>query len=425
VNHAVFLLGRRDCCVAIMTLVAAGMVTIFANGTPWVGSWKMALDWGTGSVVLVGPVAAGWAAFTYASLGQRGWPEFAAGFGRLRRAWLDPVVAIWMTASAAVLITTSTTLVSASMAGSRAATSSLWIIGEAFLVLAAQVGIGAVLGHLMRGLWAAPLAALVVFALAPMSVLGYLPGVFDTGSVSSSLVGQTWSIPVLGWSSALTAGLAALCMCALMVRVSPAQRWTIWVTAVVALATLLTGWSVLEYGGHERYRFDRSTPEWVCRGVRPLVCMDADTTRPLDFIASEMERQARVFAELGAPVPVPGRFDQQVPGRVPAVDHGVLFLLADDETGSSVDPRAVSLSLAMPRPCEDFVGSSVPLKAVRAQAVIAAWIADRADVPHADAVLGRGEQLWLHLDIANQADWMVTTYTQLAACDLGSIRLPF
>ena len=39
----------------VCALVAAGLVPVLSRGAEWLGSWKMALDWGTSSVILLGP----------------------------------------------------------------------------------------------------------------------------------------------------------------------------------------------------------------------------------------------------------------------------------------------------------------------------------------------------------------------------------
>jgi hypothetical protein len=420
-SRTAFLLGRRITIAALAALVGAGMVTLLAHGTDWLGSWRMALDQGTGSLALIGPVAAGWAALTYAGLAQQEWPAFAAGMSRLHRAWLDPLLVVWLAGLAALVVTTALALVLASLAGSRSDLPSLWILGEAAAVLAAQVGIGAVIGLLLRGLWAAPAAAVAVFALGPMSALGYLPGMFDTGSVSGSLVGQTWSAAVLGWQAVMTIGVAGLACSLLWWRVAPTRHWVWSAVTLVVGASAIGAWTALEAVGHERYAYDDKPTQWVCRGDAPQVCMDSYTVRPLDALAEEMSRHAAALIGVGATVP--DTFDQAVPGKSPDPDHGVILFVSSGETNTSANNRSVSFSLAKPRGCEEFSSSSMPMKALRAQVFMADWIGTQAG--DTVAAWNRAERNWLDLPVAEQADWVVTTYEQLADCDLDAITLPY
>jgi hypothetical protein len=417
------LVGRRTIALALPALVAAGLITIFVNNTRWIGSWRMALDWATGSLVLIGPVAAGWAALTYAGLAQHGWHRFAAATIRSGRALLDPLLTIWIVAVAALLITTTTTLTISSLAGSRATPADLWVLGEAAAVLAAQVSIGAAIGLASRGLWAAPVAAVGVFALAPISALGHLGGVFDTGSVTGSLVGQTWSVQTLGWQSATALGLAGLLTCGLVLSVAAGARGLVLALAGISAVALAGGWAVLDQSGRERYAVDSAPPSWICRVGTPQVCMDASTTRPLDSVAAEMQRQAAPLIAAGVAVPV--RFDQEVPARPPVRKHGVLLFVSSSETAASADPQSVALSLATPRPCAEYAAASSPTRALRAHVVLADWIAVRAGVHGAEARLGSAEERWLSGPLAEQQRWVVETYEQLANCDFGPIDVPF
>jgi hypothetical protein len=417
------LCGSRTAAFATACLIVTGLATAFLKGTAWLGSWRMALDWGTGSLVLIGPMAAGWAALTYGILAQRGWPQFAAALPRYRRSVLDPLMLIWLAGVLALLTTTFVVLSLSSLAGSKASPQELWVVGEAAAVLAAQVAIGAALGAVLRGIWAAPVAALVVFALGPLSVLGYVPGIFDTGSVRSSLVGQTWSAAVLGWQAVSTIGIAAAGSAVLFLLYAPAHRLMGGAVVAVGGLLLVVGWSALESDGHERYSYDTSPPEWVCRGDAPTVCMDASTTRPLESLAADMRRQGEPLLELG--VALPDRFDQEVPGRSPATDHGVLFFFAAADASSSIDPRSVALSLATPGACAEFHTERPPMRALRAKVVMADWISAQASESGADAYFGPSEERWLRQPPSQQQAWIVTTYRQLATCDLADVTMPF
>jgi hypothetical protein len=422
VSRAAFLLGRLTTSLALVAMLGAGMVTVFAHGTEWLGSWRMALDQGTGSLALIGPVAAGWAALTYAGLVQQEWPIFAAGTSRLRRAWLDPFLVVWLAGVGALLLTTALVLVLSTLAGSRSALPDVWIVLEAAAVLAAQVGIGAAIGVAIPGLWSAPVAAVGVFALGPLSALGYLPGLFDTGSVSGSLVGQTWSFAVLGWQSLLAIGVAGIAACFLWWRAAPSLSPS-WLALWLAFAaSVVAGWSGLETVGHERYAYSTTPTEWVCEGTAPQVCMDSYTTGPLEAVAAELHRQAAALLTVGAAVP--DTFDQFVPGSASDPGHGSITFYDAGETSSVANDRVISLSLATPRQCEGFSSERPPMKALRARVALADWIGSQvADSPV--AAWNQAEEDWLDRPVDEQSDWVVSTYSQLAECDLDAIDVPY
>jgi hypothetical protein len=422
VSRAIILVGWRAAAAGQAALVAAALFALFVNGTTWIGAWKAALDMATGSLVLIGPVAAGWAALTYAGLSSQGMPEFAASMSRGTRGWLSPALVVWYSGCCATLIAAVIATGAADAAGGKADPRGLWILGEAFAVLAAQVMLGAVLGSVLVGPWAAPIAASAVFALGPLSVLGYLPGVFDTGSVTGSLVGQAWSGRVLGLQSAVAIGLAVIAGCLLAQKVSPTPAWELRFAAIAAAAVTVAGWSMLDSGGHERYAYERSGPDWACRGEQPRVCLDAETTRPLNALAAEMKREAAALIAVGAHVP--SVFDQQVPGSTPRAGHGSIIFRDGGELQAAADRQAVALSLATPTACAAFSTATPPLRALRVQIVMADWIAAHGGAGHGVS-FGPAEEAWVHADTAEQATWVARTYDDLAACRLSYVRLPY
>src|SRR4029079_17943894 len=121
---------------------------------------------------------------------------------------------------------------------------------------------------------------------------------------------------------------------------------------LLGAAMSLTAWSVLESDGHERYRYDTSGPEWTCRGELPRVCLDVETTRPLEAVAAEMHRQAAALVDAG--IDVPDTFDQAVPAAVPRAGHGIVEFLVLDDLRQTANPTMVAESLATPTLCPQF-----------------------------------------------------------------------
>ena len=77
-TRVVLLIGHRGLVAGAAALLIAALVVLVSHGATWIGTWKAALDTATGSLVLVGPVAAGWAALTYSGLASRRVADFAA-----------------------------------------------------------------------------------------------------------------------------------------------------------------------------------------------------------------------------------------------------------------------------------------------------------------------------------------------------------
>lgn len=421
-TRVVLLIGHRGLVAGAAALLIAALVVLVSHGATWIGTWKAALDTATGSLVLVGPVAAGWAALTYSGLASRRVADFAASTVRGRRAWLSPALVIWFAGCLTVLLAAAIATGVASALGGKPEPASVWILGEAFAVLAAQVSIGAVIGSVLIGPWAAPIAASAVFALCPLSVVGPLPGIFDTGSVAGSLVGQTWSAHVLVLQAAVGFGIAVVAGCLLVSRVSPALTWGAGATAFVAAGLTIAAWSALESGGHERYIYESSGPEWVCSGDTPRVCLDAETARPLAAVSAEMHRQAAALVDAG--VELPETFDQLVPGAEPRPGHGAVEFLVFGDLSASADPDTVARSLATPTDCPEFSASTPPTRALGARVVVADWIAAQAGTGR-PIMFGPAEAAWLRTDSRTQERWIVQAYDALATCRFGDLRLPF
>jgi hypothetical protein len=422
VTPQVLLVGRRALIAGAGALTIAALFAMFSIERDWVGSWKAALDTATGSLVIVGPVAAGWAALTYAGLHARRMPDFAASVIRGRRAWLSPLILIWLVGCFTVVGASAVATGLAQSLGSRAEPSQFWILGEAIAVLAAQVAIGALIGSIVVGPWAAPIATSAVFALGPLSVSGFVPGIFDTGSAAGSLVGNTWSVRVLALQSLTAMGLAVAVGCLLVKQVTPVRAWVSGGIAVAVATVTAIAWSVLDSGGYERYAYESSEPEWVCRGQSPQVCLSAETPRPLAAIATEMSRQAQALIDAG--VRLPETFDQSVPGSRPRPGHGVIELPGTGELQTGVAAESIAGSLAMPAYCPAFYHQLSPIRGERAQVVLADWIGAQVQAGRG-VMFGARERAWLASDRAGQEEWVRKTYDALAHCRLRTVTVPF
>jgi len=406
---------RRETAGCLGVLIAAAATAMCVGGTPWTGSWKMALDWTSGSLVLVGPVAAGIAAWHYSRLQRSVLAIVIRQAGRGPRPWFRPAVGI---AAAVVAVLVATGLLATTIAdrnGSVPAPHQLAILLLAVPALVAQVMIGVWLGTRFPGPWAAPVAAVGVFGLGAMSSAGVIPETFRTGGVTGTLVGQEYDATTLLAQGTVALAVVAVAVVAVLRVVWPTPpRVTSGVATVVvaaAAACVLSGAS-----GEERYV---SVPVGLrCAGDAPEVCMAVDATRPLRGLVPELAAYTAPLRELGAPVP--RRWVQSIPGRGRNLDDGVLIFVNSDNAAATVDRRALAISVATPADCAAFHAPVPPVEALQAQGLLADWILTERGGPASGS--DPGTVRWLGSAAART--WVLATYRSLAACDLERIRMP-
>lgn len=240
--------------------------------------------------------------------------------------------------------------------------------------------------------------------------------------MTGPLAGETYAWRVLLLSAAVCAALTLTLAIGLLLHVVPLPPALTWSGVALGLAAAAVPWSLLETGGHYRYR-PLADPALVCRGAAPAVCVSEDTTRPLASITRELHRQAAALESLG--VRLPARFVQPLPGATTPDDDGGLFLADTSATAAAANPAFVSDSLATPRICPAYSGPAVPQAALWARSLMADWLATRSGLSSADRLGFKGAHAWLALPVAAQRDWVVTTYDDLRECRLDEVSLPF
>jgi len=401
--------------------VVAGCVVLFLGRDLWVGSWKVALDWGTGTLILIGPVCAGASAAVYTTMSSRGWHVLVAGMPRGWASWMGPLLGVWALGFTAMAACTGGALATAWALGASASPKMLWAIPLVSLTLAAQVGIGAAIGMSVRRVFSIPLAVVSTFLLESLSVSGTIPGVFRTGGVTGNLAGETYDFGVLLLQAAVCAAIAGACSTALAFEVFPARPTASLLGVVGALALAVLPWWALESGDHDRYMFE-ADPGLVCKGDAPEVCLSEDTVRPLDALSREMQRQAAPLVDLG--IRLPDRFVQSLPG-VRHEHDGLVIFVDEGASSATADPKSVSLALATPRACPQYFASNAPVKALRIRGVVADWIATQSKVAGIGVSRTSREGRWLALPVSEQAEWLHSTYAALSECQFGDLTIPF
>ncbi len=404
----------------LAVLVAAGLVPVLSRQASWLGSWKMALDWGTFSITTLGPVAAGIACSVYVRIRRSQVSELLCQAARPWVGWLAPAVGVWASASAAVLVVCAFTTVAASSAGATAFPAVLWVVPPALAVLGAQVGVGALLGSLIGHYWAAPWAAVVTFTLFILTSVSVIPAVFRTGGVSGSLAGETFHPRTFVLQGVAALGFAAGAMALSswdLFRMSSFAGRVVTLLAVGGAAVALH-----QLGGdHERYQLEADV-DLECRGAHPAVCMAEETTRPLDDVAAKMQRLAQQLDAAG--VRLPDRFVQRV--GTPRPDDGALSLIGDEELAGAVSWSSAAASLAAPADCSAYYSDSpdaFPERLFAIRDLLERWILVRdgqEPAPSGD----HSPADWWSLPPEQQWPWVRATYDALRDCRLFDLRLP-
>ena len=392
-------------------LLMAGVVAITLGGVPWLGIWKMAIDWVAGAYVLIGPLSAGLVAWDMSRMRATGWDRAVCSTPLGLRGWLHPVIAMWVIGVTADLVLAAIVTGVTIPLGSVVAVRQLSILVSGAAVYLLQVLIGAFLGTRAPGPWAPPLAVLLVFGLFFLGSVSVVPDLFRTGGVTGALVGQGYNLATLGlyvWF-ALAAAVLLIWMTLRVV-----SQWRPAVPVVVLAVGALVAAGVLVEQKPDRYVYVAAP--LTCTGSAPAVCLATETRRPLRAVSAELHRLVAPLVAAGAVLP--DRWTQSIPGQQPPSDSGVLIFVDAGQGKSTADPQAVLVSVTHPAPCVQLSSPRPPPKVLVAQADLAMWIVVNAGLRGASSSSPRAR--WFTTPTA--AAWAVDTFDKLRTCRLSEIR---
>lgn len=409
--------GRAAVLVKLGVLVLAGTVTVLDGHPFWAGSWKAALDWGTVSTALIGPLAAGLAAATYARIARGAGRDALDASPRPLLAWTAPALCLWCLAGSAMTAITLVLTAAVGLSGLRAYPQYLWVLPAAGVVLLAQVAIGAALGTRVAAAWIAPIATIVVFGLGVLGAVGLIAPLFDTGGVTSPLAGEGFSAAYVGAQTLACAGLTALAG-----LVAAPRLWHTGTTRIAAVALIAAGLAAyVDLRTTHGDRYVTAAAGRVCAGQRVTLCTAAETTRSPDRTVEVFDREIEVLDRLG--VAHPDRWEEPLPGAPSATTSGVLLLTPGVDPRSLPGSEAIAVSIATPAPCTGFANpAGPPISALNAQHLLADYLLAEIGAyrPAGDAPDAR----WLARPESVKASWIRTTYAALRSCRLDALRLP-
>lgn len=405
---------RARAALILVVLAAAGAASTFPNAGHWVGSWKQALDVGTGATVFIGPVAAGVACLSYARLRGSAMDDVLRQSVRDWWRWLQPLAAVWFLASLALTLVVLGAVSLATLNGLPSAWSSAWIVVPAFGVLAGQAAIGAAIGYASGRLWAAPAAVVLVFLLFLWTTVGPMPDFFDTGGARGSLGGFTYAL----WP-ATAVGLAGLALAGVVVGLAHPRLFLATATRRAIMIGVgvvwIAGWWFTPGDAGER-SVTMADPSLTCAGTGPEVCVSADLPLPLPDLARKMEEQAAPLRALGIRLP---RFVAGSGAYEVGPAEGIINLFEDD-VRRTVHDQYVTEALVRPAGCPQEYAEGPPEEVWVARRQLGRWLRVRAGLLKPDPDVS--DHRWLTSDPEAQERWVLTTYRQLAGCRYDEVR---
>jgi hypothetical protein len=408
--------------VALPSLLVVTGVAVMSRGQTWAGEWAWSIDWANGSTLLAGPIAAAITAFEVNRLAGPQWRQTARQTLRPNSMTAQVVLCVWGCACVAWLIGSAIVLALSASHGAQGAIPFM-ALGFGPITLLAYVAIGAAIGVALPSLAAAPIAAVTSFGLAYLGASGIIPGIFRTGGVTGTLVGQTWDRRVASMTVLVLLALAGALLAWVLARGSVMRSTLLSVGGVVMAITTVAGLGDLSIRGDERFVPISAVVDLTCQGTVTKTCLAKTTSSALPGLAKLMDEQAQTLIDAGARIPE--RYIQEIPGQRLDLNSGLIVLPTQLVNKADTDAYAVADYLSMPAPCPAYFGEHPPDVALEGMAVLAAWIRVNGNVPGAnppgDDPLGR----WLATDPSGQRAWVVQTFDQLSSCKLESVRLPF
>lgn len=354
--------------------IAPVLIGILMFGAWSRNGWQYEWLWGMRGVLaimpLVAPLVAAGVAFD-----MRRWEPLIATLGPSTQRWRAALLALPV--AHVIVAFGGVCVVWITVAVRLAAHEALWQLDpwlpmEVLAALSAAAGIGLILGRYVRNLLAAPLAAILVFALEALAAPYGMSSLFAPMALVDSAVGLERDPRAAGLSIALN--LAASLWCgAVALRSSEAPRMsTISValssTLLVAVIVAPASWAPLEYRA--------STDSTICvrdgkvqtcgpRSVRPLL---RDLSLGLDDASTKLGSSG---------LPLPQTFFLAIPGVVgPERSEGTVAAVAPVDLAGVNRTTALARILATPRVCPQFMDpdqDTVPL--LDRQERVQRWIA--------------------------------------------------
>lgn len=408
--------GRPRALVMLPLVLLIEAIAALSHGAEWRGEWNWTLDYAVGGVILTGPFLAGVAA--WGAMRER---ERRDLNDSTVRGWLVParvaggVVVVgllgWVIGLAAMLVATA--------AVPHGGPVTPWVVLAVPCLLACYAALGAAVGHLLPHRAVVVLVPVVVFALGAFSLGGLGPNVLRIGLTSGTLAGLTWDPVVLAAKAAVLVGVAGVLLAAVAAR-RIWRRWYVAGAVAAAGALLVGGYVVLDRHGSYGFVYsgERAT---ACAPTRPRVCVPPSNRRALVPASRALARAAVPLDKIG--VAFADTYVSEAPGVPGRKEDGQFSLGPQANRTSFSDLWAAQELTRFAAPCRAWA-QGAPQKAYDASNAIALWVL-RQQGEDGAAFLAETDDWLRTASAADQARWIVRTFAQLRACELGAIVLPW
>lgn len=370
-------LRRTTARTAFPAMVAVTMVVLFSR-SGWAWDLGHAVSWASSSTMLLGPLSAGIAAFDMWR--QRG-PALRSIEMSATRGWLGVLMltlTVWLYAVAAWGAAAGLALLVGVIRYDAGGLGIWWpVLIQAPAALLAATALGAVIGALVRGVGAAPLAVGAVYAttMAADLVLG-TRSVLAVEGATMSLVGLAPRGDVVAATIALDLAIGAA-LGALLVHREHGRSRSVAVgvgAASIAAAACATALVVLDV---REAQLQENATERVCVAGAVEVC------GPREGLAIYRVAQKSLTAGVHQLETIGLTIEQRAYNHAASVDatSGVLSVDTSLLARTGLDAWDVASTLSTPTLCEEYFGADPPTELLDGQWTLAAWIADALSNP--------------------------------------------
>lgn len=391
-------LRRSTARLAFPAMVIIALFILFGR-SGWAWEVGQAVSHSTTAVIILGPVAAGLAAF---DIWRRQTPAIrtiAATTRRGARGTMALAGATLLYAALAWLLGVGVALALAARNGS--AGSLPWgELGAGMAALFASVCVGAAIGTLMRNVAAAPVAALLCYALPIAGTMLGVDGVMSAGGATTLTIGITKEPVIAATSFACTVLTGAVAWQAVVYAARPSRRPVL--AGAAGLGIMLVG------GLSYLHSLDPMSNAWrpsgtavVCVGTAPQVCGPSEGSGLYELAARDLEAAARVLADDG--ITTRDRFDYVRGFDRPGEGAGMLSVDSNSIQDGHLGHTNVVSTIAIPTACDAFYDDLPPVELLNAQGQLMNWLDARLS--------GAGGTDPADIDGARQ------TLAALASCD--------
>ncbi len=362
-------LRRSTARLAFPGMVVIALIILFGR-SGWAWEIGHAVNQSTTAVIILGPVAAGLVAFDIWRRQTSAMRTIAATTRRGARGTMALAGATLLYATLAWFLGVGVALTLAARNGA-AGSLPWWILGAGMAALVASVGVGAAIGTLMRNVAAAPVAALLCYALPIAGTLAGVDGIMRAGGATTLTIGITTEPTVAAASIMCTVLIGAVAWRAVVHAAGPRRVSVLVGTAGLAIM-LVGGLGYLQSLDPMSNAWRQSSTEVVCAGTAPKVCGPSEGKALYELAARDLGAAGQVLA--GDGISIGARFDYVRGFDRPAEGAGMLLVDSGSIQPGHLGRSNVVSTISRPTACDAFRDDLAPEDLLAAQGNFMTWL---------------------------------------------------